>query len=182
MKVLIEKLKEHDPYTYLHSQRVAQLSVEIAKVLEFSEQDLKKIYYGALLHDIGKIEIDKNILNKPDKLTRDEWRLIQQHPIFGYKIIFQYCSGDILPYIALMHHERSDGSGYPFGITKDRIPPEVQIVAVADSFDAMTTQRMYNRAKTAQEALDELVIDSTVLFLPETVDALKECLKNIFNK
>lgn len=175
MHFLLDKLKEHDPLTFLHSIRVAELSVEIAKQLELDNHDQKVLYHGGLFHDIGKLEIDPYILNKPEKLTIEEWKLIQQHPITGYEMLRKYDSGYGICYIALFHHERIDGSGYPFGMKKDDIPLKTQIVALAESFDAMISKRNYNDAKTVETAFQELISLKNVLYLPQVVDALVNC-------
>jgi putative nucleotidyltransferase with HDIG domain len=178
MKSLLNKLKQHDLYTYMHSLRVAELSVEISKYLGLSDKEQKVIHLGGLLHDIGKLEVDPQILNKPEKLTFDEWTLIQNHTVIGYTMLQNYGYEMGFSYIALFHHERCDGSGYPFGLKQEAIPLEAQIVALADSFDAMVTQRPYSNAKTTEQALNELIMEKGVLFLPKIVDSLVECKKD----
>jgi putative nucleotidyltransferase with HDIG domain len=171
MDFLMEKLKDYDPFTYLHSQRIADLSSQIAKQLNLTPSEQKDVYYGALLHDIGKIKIDRLILNKPERLTLDEWKIVQQHPILGYEIINPFCSGTSIPYIVLMHHERCDGSGYPFGLKGSDIPLGPQIIAVADSYDAMITARPYKKAKTREQVIMELEGEKNNLYLADVVDA-----------
>jgi putative nucleotidyltransferase with HDIG domain len=178
MKFLLNKLKEHDTYTYMHSLRVAELSLEIAKYLGLNDLDQSTIHMGGLLHDIGKLEVEPFILNKPDKLTLEEWDLIKKHPIFGYQML-QTSGFDMgFSYIALFHHERCDGSGYPFGLKEEAIPLIAQVVALADSFDAMVTQSPYGHSKSISISLNELITEKGTLFLPEVVDALVESIKN----
>lgn len=176
MDFLMKKLKDYDPNTYLHSKRVAELSSQIAKQMDLADRELKDIYYGALLHDIGKIKIDKLILTKPERLTLDEWKIIQQHPVLGYEIVNPYCKGTSIPYIVLMHHERCDGSGYPFGLKGSNIPLSSQIIAVADSYDAMITSRPYSGPKTRDQAILELEEGKNKLYLADVVDAFLQVI------
>jgi putative nucleotidyltransferase with HDIG domain len=178
MKFLLNKIKEHDSNTYTHSLRVAELALEIARYLGLNDHDQKTIHMGGLLHDIGKLEVDPFILNKPNKLTLEEWDLIKKHPIFGYQML-QASGFDMgFSYISLFHHERCDGSGYPFGLKEEAIPLIAQVVALADCFDAMVTQRPYGLPKSIPLALNELITAKGSLFLPEVVDALVESIKN----
>lgn len=177
MKLLLSKLKDHDPYTYMHSLRVADLSLDMSKQLGLSEYEQKIIHKGGLFHDVGKLKIDPYILNKPAKLTVEEWGLIQQHPIWGFQMLRELGFHLEFSYIALFHHERCDGSGYPFGLTKESIPYYSHIVALADSFDAMVTHRPYSPSKGIGEVINEIQSKSGILFLPELVDALVECKK-----
>jgi len=173
MEKLVELLKDHDIDTYHHSYRVAELSLHIARSMDLSEWDQKITYYSGLLHDIGKSRVGKEILVKPGKLTLDEWVSIQQHPIFGFKILKGYpLPDDEIKYVVLFHHERLNGSGYPFNLRDEHIPLKAKIVAVADSFDAMTNNRSYSRAKSFNEALNQILSDKGTLFDPIAVDAL----------
>jgi putative nucleotidyltransferase with HDIG domain len=177
MEKIMEQLKEHDPDTYYHSLRVAYLSLTIAKAMGCSKAEQDIVYYGALYHDIGKLRISKEILNKPGQLTADEWLLIQQHPIFGYEIlsdsnVFKY---EII-YTVLFHHERFNGSGYPFSLRGKEIPLNAQIVSIADTFDAMINHRVYSKAKSETEAIDELMSEKGILFSDQLVDKLTQVL------
>jgi len=132
-----------DKYTDGHSKRVAQYSRALAKALGFPEDKVEKVYLTALLHDIGKIGIPDQILNKPGKLTDEEYAVIKEHTNIGYRILKNM---DIIPYIkdgAHYHHERYDGKGYPKGLSAEDIPLIARIICVADSFDAMYSQRIY---------------------------------------
>lgn len=178
MEKLVDLLKDHDLATYYHSKRVADLSSRIAKNMNLAETEQQIIYYSGLLHDIGKLKVDKEILNKPAKLTKEEWLLIQQHPIFGYEMLNQYyLFDDEIKHVVLYHHERIDGSGYPFKLSGQEIPLKAQIVAIADSFDAMTNTRAYSQAKSVNQALDQLLLDKGCLFNPIVADTLVELLK-----
>lgn len=153
VKSLAAAIDGKDPYTRGHSERVARFSVAIAERLGMPDEEVEKIRISALLHDVGKIGIDDNILKKPAALTDEEFEIMKQHPQKGYKIMSQIpAMKDFLPGM-YMHHEMIDGRGYPQGLKGDEIPMMARIVAVADTFDAMTTDRPYSRALKLEEAL-----------------------------
>src|SRR5262249_46511397 len=135
-----------DPYTYGHSERVARIGVELGRELGLGEDDLGDIYLAGLLHDVGKIGIRDDVLNKPDALTEEEQLHIQEHVTIGYSILAEL--GQIRNLLAgvLYHHERCDGRGYPDGLAGDHIPLLARILAVADGFDAMCHPRPYREA------------------------------------
>lgn len=178
MEHLLGPLKKHDPDTYYHSVRVADLAFKISKKLNFSERDQKYVYFGGLLHDIGKLKIDKEILRKPGKLTIDEWEQIKLHPVFGYEILENqsFIHKEIMC-IVLFHHERINGSGYPYRFSNNMIPLNAQIVAVADAFDAMTNIRSYSKARSKQEAIKELQLDKG--FSPILVNNLLQVVNGL---
>ncbi|RXT03796.1 HD-GYP domain-containing protein [Ammoniphilus sp. CFH 90114] len=173
---LVEQLKQHDLDTYLHSYRVAELSLRISQACEHSKMEQQMVYYGGLLHDIGKLKINTEILSKPGKLTNEEWSLIQQHTVYGFEILrSDFKAQTEILYTVLFHHERMNGLGYPFGINGEHIPVQAQIVAIADSFDAMTNHRSYSKAKTTMEAIEILQADEgySRLLLDKLVDLYK---------
>lgn len=134
-----------DHYTSGHIDRVAKLSVALAKQLELNKKSLETIYLGGLLHDVGKIGLDDTILNKPGQLTVEEYEQVKQHPQFGYSILSGIRQlSDVLP-IVLHHHENWDGSGYPHRLAGNEIPIMARIVAVTDAFDAMSSDRPYRK-------------------------------------
>ena len=150
---LAQALEAKDFYTRGHSERVADLAVRLSQTLGFSEKDEENMRRGGLLHDIGKIGIKESILLKPGKLTEEEMAHIRSHPARGYDI----CSplktlGPCLPIIR-SHHERYDGDGYPDGLKGEDIPLKARITAVADAFDAMTTDRPYRKGMATDTAL-----------------------------
>lgn len=153
---IVKIVEAKDVYTAGHSVRVAEYSEKIARKLKLNEYDIEILKNIANLHDIGKIQIDLSILNKTEKLTSEDWSEIKKHPIVGFEIVkeitFLKDNADAILY----HHERYDGSGYPFGIKDERIPLFAKIVSVADSYDAMTTDRPYRKALNIYEAIDEL--------------------------
>jgi putative nucleotidyltransferase with HDIG domain len=157
VKVLIRSLELKDPYTSGHSHRVYKICKELSAYFNLSESEQRSLEGGALLHDIGKIGIKDNILFKPSSLTFAEYQVMKEHVNLGAQIIDQIgCLEHCLEPI-LYHHERIDGKGYPHGLKGDSIPLIARIVCVADSYDAMTTNRVYTPARTAEQALEEMV-------------------------
>jgi HD-GYP domain-containing protein (c-di-GMP phosphodiesterase class II) len=153
VKSLAAAIDGKDPYTRGHSERVSRMSVAIAQRLQLPDDECEKIRISALLHDVGKIAIDDNILKKPAALTDDEYEIMKQHPQKGYKIMSQITAmKEFLPGM-YMHHEMVNGQGYPQGLHGDEIPLMAKIVAVADTFDAMTTDRPYQRAMKFEDAV-----------------------------
>ncbi len=153
VKSLAAAIDGKDPYTRGHSERVSRVSVAIAQRLGISDEECEKIRVSALLHDVGKIGIDDKILKKPASLTDEEYEIMKQHPQKGYKIMSQIpAMKEFLPGM-YMHHEMMDGKGYPQGLKGDEIPIMARIVSVADTFDAMTTDRPYQKAMNFEEAI-----------------------------
>ncbi len=153
VKALAAAIDGKDPYTRGHSERVSRFSVAIALGMGLSADETEKIRISALLHDVGKIGIDDNILKKPAGLTDEEFEIMKTHPQKGYKIMSQVPSmREFLPGM-YMHHEMIDGKGYPQGLKGDEIPLMARIVSVADAFDAMTTERPYQSAMKFEDAL-----------------------------
>jgi putative nucleotidyltransferase with HDIG domain len=156
IKALAQALEAKDEYTQGHSTRVAEESVRIARYLKLSEHEVENIWLAGFLHDIGKIGIRENVLNKPGKLDAAEWDLVQQHPVLAEKILEPIEELAEVIKIVRHHHERFDGSGYPDGVTGSEIPLGARILGVADAFDALTSRRPYREALTVSEALDVL--------------------------
>jgi HD-GYP domain-containing protein (c-di-GMP phosphodiesterase class II) len=153
VKGLAAAIDGKDPYTRGHSERVSRFSMAIGQRLGLSDEEVEKIRISALLHDVGKIAIDDAILKKPAALTDDEYEIMKKHPQKGYKIMSQIpAMREFLPGM-YMHHEMVNGKGYPQGLKGDEIPLMGKIVAVADTFDAMTTDRPYQKAMKFEEAL-----------------------------
>ncbi|PYS56595.1 MAG: hypothetical protein DMF76_24515, partial [Acidobacteria bacterium] len=138
------------------SERVSRFSIATAQGLGLPEEEIERIRVSALLHDVGKIGIDDRVLKKPSALTDEEFEIMKTHPQKGYKIMSQIpAMRDFLPGM-YMHHEMIDGQGYPRGLKGDEIPMQARIVSVADTFDAMTTERPYQRAMDLEAALTRL--------------------------
>ena len=156
VKALAAAIDGKDPYTRGHSERVARFSVAIAQGMDLPDDEIEKIRISALLHDVGKIGIDDNILKKPSALTDEEFEVMKGHPQKGYKIMSQIpAMKEFLPGM-YMHHEMIDGRGYPQGLKGAEIPLMARIVSVADTFDAMTTDRPYQKAMSLEEAIGRI--------------------------
>lgn len=170
VRTLVSIINAKDRYTYGHSERVALYAQELAKEIGLTENQVKRIAYGAFLHDIGKIEIPRDMLNKTTVLTAEERHIFNQHPVWGADIVKPIRAfRDISPLI-LHHHENFDGTGYPSGLKGAAIPLEARILRIADSFDAMTTNRPYKPAMEREAALEELRRCSGTQFDPHLVE------------
>lgn len=156
IKTLLSVLKVKDSFTYVHTQRVTELSTMLAEKIELSENQISIIKHGAMLHDIGKIEINRAILNKRGRLTKEEWNVLKQHPVWGAEIAKSINLAKASLSAIMFHHERWDGKGYPYGLKGEEIPLESRIICIADSFDAMTSHRPYRNALTIEQAIHEL--------------------------
>lgn len=156
--VNLQDLKSNDQYTFSHSVNVCVLSLITGISMKYDEEKLRELGIGAMLHDVGKIKIPSEILNKPETLTAEEFNIIKKHTNYGYellkksKMLSTYAS-----YIALTHHERYDGEGYPLGLRGEEIHEFSRIVAIADVYDAMTSDRVYKKRVNINEAVEYLV-------------------------
>ncbi len=150
-------VKEKDKSLDIHSENVALLSLLIGDNFDLNNSELKILYYSGYFHDLGKLAVSKKVLLKKEKLSDDEFKLIKKHPIFSEKMLPDYDKYKIIKKIVRAHHERIDGRGYPDGLNGDDIPFYSRIIAVADSFDAMTTDRKYQKVKSNYEAVSELL-------------------------
>jgi HD-GYP domain-containing protein (c-di-GMP phosphodiesterase class II) len=156
VKALAAAIDGKDPYTRGHSERVSRFSVATAEGLGLADDEIEKVRVSALLHDVGKISIDDNILKKPGALDDREYIIMKTHPQKGYKIMSQIpAMREFLPGM-YMHHEMINGEGYPQGLKGDEIPIQALIVSVADTFDAMTTDRPYQKGLDLETALTRL--------------------------
>ena len=176
---LVDLIEQRDYYTAGHSHRVATYAVKIAEAMNFSVKEIDLLRQIALLHDIGKVAIPDSILLKPGKLTKQEFNIIKNHSLLGFDVISKIPMFNDFSQIILSHHERYNGSGYPKGLKKEEIPILASILSVADSFDAMTSTRIYNKTKTIDEALNELKEGSGTLFDPKIVKVALETLKDV---
>jgi putative nucleotidyltransferase with HDIG domain len=166
-----------DPYTCGHSQRVMEYALMGGKMLSLPAEDMETLEYASILHDIGKISIDAKILNKADTLTPAEWDIIRQHPMTGARLLKEIPFLEKASDFVLYHHERYDGTGYPYGLKGEDIPLEARLIAVADAFDTMITDRAYKRAIPTEDGIKELYRCSGTQFCPITVDALVSCFR-----
>ena len=153
---IIQMLEIHDEYTKGHSESVADLASRLAGYIGFSEKKVNEIYWTGLVHDIGKILIDKSIITKEGKLTLEEFETIKKHPEFGYKALRKSKATKEIAKYVLSHHERVDGLGYPDGLMGKEIPVESKIISIVDSYDAMISTRSYRSSISSEEALQEI--------------------------
>ena len=166
-----------DAYTYGHASRVEEYAVELAQAFELPFDKIQGIKDAAILHDIGKIGVNDNILNKTTSLTEEEYEEIKKHPSIGAEIIGKVDFLESISKIIKHHHERYDGNGYPDGLCGDKIPIESCILAIADSYDAMTTDRPYRIALSEEEALAEVKNNAGSQFHPELAKTFCDILE-----
>ncbi|MBN2115021.1 MAG: GAF domain-containing protein [Anaerolineales bacterium] len=174
LTALMSALDARDRETEGHSVRVSRLTCLLGEEIGLTGQQLKALERGALLHDIGKIGINDDILHKPGKLTDEEWKIMRIHPDIGARIVegIPFLQ-DTLPVIRY-HHERWDGSGYPVGLKENEIPIQARIFAIADVFDALTSRRTYRKKQSAEEAIEYIKGQAGILFDPLIVEALEK--------
>lgn len=165
-------------YTNGHSIRVAKYTRIIAEKLGYKGEELERIYYVALLHDCGKIGVPDNILGKPDRLTDEEFEIIKSHTVRGGEIMSHFKSLENAGEGALYHHERYDGRGYPEGKAGEDIPYIARIICVADSYDAMNTNRVYRKKLSMEHILEEIEKCKGKQFDPRIADVMISLIKN----
>ena len=171
ISALAQAVEAKDPYTLGHSDRVTQYAIAIGEEMGLSQEDIAVLRYGATLHDVGKIGIDEAVLNKPGRLTREEFLHMKEHPEIGENIVRGVDFLQKVRPLIRHHQERHDGKGYPDGLQGDEIPLMVAIISVADVFDALTSDRPYRKAKSAAEALRIIKEESGFQHNPKVVDA-----------
>jgi len=180
VQMLVHALEAKDAYTSGHSARVSRYAVKTAAALGYTGERLEALRLGGELHDIGKIGTREAILNKPGRLTSDEFEHVKVHVTLGERILAPYLSeSPAVLRIVRSHHERMDGGGFPDALKGDEIPPEARLVAVVDAFDAMTTNRAYRRPRTPDEAVDELRRCVGIHFDPEVVEAFQTAFPDL---
>ena len=175
---LIYVLKQLHPHTYAHSINVSNHSVVLGKKLNLNVHDLEILQFAGLFHDIGKLKIPESIWKKPGKLTDEEFEEMKRHPIYSVELLKTagIVDVDVLKTI-LYHHERADGRGYPNGLPRNTIPYLSKIIAVTDSFDAMTSNRCYRKGLNLEQAKQELINGRGSQFDSEVVTAFLETLE-----
>jgi putative two-component system response regulator len=176
VEALVNTLESLDNYIKGHSQEVSEISLSIGKQLEFSPEEMDDLRWAALLHDVGKIAVDPNILNKPGELTPNEYRHIMTHAIVGPNLVKPFVNDRVVDMIS-HHHDRYDGSGLDQKIRGKDIPLGARIIAVADAFQAMTSDRPYRRAMSKHDAMEELVWYSGTQFDPIIANILINKIK-----
>jgi HD-GYP domain-containing protein (c-di-GMP phosphodiesterase class II) len=170
----LNQIRQYDVATYMHCQRVANISISIGQGLTLNQSTLSSLYYSALLHDLGKVNISKGILERAEKLTSQEWEIIYQHPATGASMIQaeKAITENIIAGV-LTHHERWNGKGYPYGLAGENIPLIGRIISIADALDAMTSARPYRRRPLLfDEAVSEIQSLSGQQFDPYIACAL----------
>ncbi len=172
-EALASAIDAKDGNTYGHSHRVGELAMALGSQLHLETPQLAELQVAAHLHDVGKIGIPDAILNKAARLTTEEFAVVQRHPVIGWQILRRISSFQQVARIVRHHHERFDGSGYPDGLRGEDIPLASRLIAVADSYDAMTSMRSYRKAVSAKEAWQELCRCSGSQFDPEAVKAFR---------
>ncbi|MCF4114170.1 MULTISPECIES: HD domain-containing phosphohydrolase [Dethiosulfovibrio] len=172
IKAIVAAVDAKDQDTRGHSDRVASLSRELAMAMDLSDDFVEELYLGATLHDVGKIGIPDAILQKPDKLTEEEYGRIKEHPSIGRDIMATVTLSEVAKKALLEHHEKLDGSGYPLGLKGEEISLAGRIVAVADTFDALSSRRSYKEGWDLKDILELFDRDSGTLFDPQVVEAL----------
>jgi putative two-component system response regulator len=181
IKALAQALEAKDRYTQGHSARVAEESVRIARYLSLSEDEIQNIWIAGFLHDIGKIGIQESVLNKPGRLDPDEWELVKQHPVFAARILEPIEELGAVIEMVRHHHEHFDGTGYPDGVAGADIPLGARILAVADAYDALTSERPYRGPVPEDEALKVFEEESGTQFDPVIASAFLGCKRERAN-
>ena len=176
---LVNAIDAKDKYSHGHSMRVAEYSEKIAREMGKSDEECYQIYYSALLHDVGKIGIRIDILNKKGKLTDEEYENVKLHPVFGNQILSSISEYPYLSIGAHYHHERIDGSGYPEGLKGDEIPLEARIMAIADVYDALVSKRCYKEAMSFADAFEIIVEGMGSQYDPSLRDCFVACRENL---
>jgi putative nucleotidyltransferase with HDIG domain len=174
VKTIINTLNEKNKREEQHSFRVSQLCERMGESLGLTERKIHELKIAGLLHDIGKIAIEENILNKPGKLTNDEFKEIKRHPEIGYRILSTVNEMSEIAEYVLLHHEMWNGTGYPKGLKGENIPIESRIIAIADAYDAMTSERSYRNALPEEFAIGELQRNSGIQFDSQLVNVFIE--------
>lgn len=179
IRTLITVINAKDSYTYGHTERVVRYAAQLGAGLGLSATELHYLLYGAFLHDIGKIEIGRELLNKSTPLTPEEWEVLKKHPVWGAEIVEAVPLLVPISPLILYHHERYDGRGYPGGLRGADIPLLARILTVVDSFDAMTTDRPYKKARDLEQAMEELQQCQGSQFDPDIVRVFINILPRI---
>lgn len=173
LRELVITIEETDGYTSDHCDRITKMSMVMADELKLNSRQILKLNLAAFLHDIGKVKVPIDILQKPGKLSSVEWEVMKQHTTFGREILQETGLPSLIEAgeVVEQHHERYDGTGYPKGLKGDQITIEAAIISVVDSFDAMTTDRVYQKGRSVSEALNEIKNNRGTMYNPVVVDS-----------
>ena len=172
----VHAIQAMDGSTAAHSQKVAEYAVAIARELNLPPERVEQVRRAALLHDVGKLAVPKEVLNKPGPLDPHEWELIRRHPVESERIVGRISVLRALLPALRHHHERVDGRGYPDGVRGRELPLEARIITVADAYDAMTSRRAYREPLSQKEAVEQLLQNAGSQFDPQVVDAFLRAL------
>ncbi|HSP23088.1 MAG TPA: HD domain-containing phosphohydrolase [Planococcus sp. (in: firmicutes)] len=176
LKEVGEAVERKDRYTFNHSSRVSDYAVKTAAKMKLGKERTESLYLASIFHDIGKINIPEEVLKKPDKLTNEEFDIVKKHPGDGADMLRKTAYADLAD-IVEQHHERVNGRGYPFGLKGDEILTEAKIIGVCDTFDAMTEDRAYRKAFSAEYAMAEIKELAGIQYDPEVIEAFWQVLK-----
>lgn len=185
IECLVSALDAKSPYTAGHSKRVSDMALAVCRQIGMKEEDAERIHIAAHLHDIGKIGIPDAVLNKKERLNREEWEMIKKHPVIGAEILSKSRRLSELKHIVLCHHERFDGTGYPLGLKAEQIPVGARIIAICDSIDAMHSSRCYRIAHNLDYCYEEIEKNLGTMYDPvigKYVLKNWEMIKNIINE
>lgn len=178
VEALMNAIDARDQYTQGHSLRVAEISTEIARVLKYNKWKIEKLNVAAMLHDVGKIGVSDNILNKPGKLTDEEFSQIKNHPEIGYNILKEVKNLGYVSPLVRYHHERYDGKGYPARKKGDELSMDVYIIQLADAVDAMETDRPYRKGLSQEQVIKEIESNSGTQFHPKVAEVYLNILRS----
>jgi putative nucleotidyltransferase with HDIG domain len=178
LMAFVRATEEKDPFTYRHSERVAAICVALHQALGAKPQAVERRRIAALLHDVGKVAVPSLILTKPGDLTDEEYEVIKQHPVVGAEVARRIDIFNDLTTEILLHHERMDGTGYPYGIEGSDIPRAARVLAVADTFEALTSDRHYRPALSPEQALAEMEAACASQLDQEAVGALRKLVSS----
>ncbi len=182
MAGIIAAMEARDAYTASHSNRVSDMTEIICRLLNLSEAQAEDIHIAAHVHDIGKIGIEDSILRKNSPLDETEWLSIKQHPIIGFNILNKVSYFNEISKIVRHHHERWDGNGYPDGIRENEIPLGSRIIAIADSIDAMMSNRQYRKCLTSSQCKEEIHKNAGIMYDPIIAEIVMKNWENIVGK
>jgi putative nucleotidyltransferase with HDIG domain len=182
IKSMVAALEAKDLYTSGHSTRVAKMAYHLGEVLGMTKEELRLMHIAGDLHDIGKIGVPDNVLNKPGKLEVEEWELMKKHCDIGYNILSKVKTFKDISEIVLYHHERWDGKGYPKGLKAEEIPFASRILAVCDSIDAMKSDRPYRKSISDEICKDEINKNRGIMYDFQIAECMLENWNEIVNK
>jgi len=182
LMVLASVIESKDKYTGGHVERVAGYARDLARKAGLSEGRINDVYMGTIVHDVGKIGIKDNVLNKPDKLTKEEFEHIKTHPVIGRNLLAKLKIAPVAVNIAHYHQEKWDGSGYPEGLSKTDIPIEARIATIADFWDAITSDRPYRKAMPLEKAIGIMHEERGKSFDPKLFDLFMDETDHLYLK